>query len=71
MQKSFDWLDRDLFILKLLINNIDGKVYDAIKAMYLNTIAIIRINGFEKHLFSCNSGVRQGDVLSTTLFLSE
>ncbi len=70
MQKAFDWVDRDLFILKLLINNIDGKVYDAIKAMYSNTIAIIRINGFETHLFSCKSGVRQGDVLSTTLFLS-
>ncbi len=63
MQKAFDWVDRDL-----LINNIDGNVYNAIKDMYSNTIAIMSINGFEKDMFSCNSGVRQGDVLSTTLF---
>ncbi len=36
--------------------------------MYSNTTAIMRINGFETDLFSCNSGVRQGAVLSTTLF---
>ncbi len=25
MQKAFDWVDRDLLVLKLFINNIDGK----------------------------------------------
>ncbi len=34
--------------------------------MYSNTT--VRINLFETDLVSCNSGVRQGDVLSTTLF---
>ncbi len=68
MQKAFDWVDRDLLFLKLLINNIDGNVYNAIKAMYSNTTAIMRINGFEIELFSWDAVVRQGDVLSTTLF---
>ncbi len=36
--------------------------------MYSNTTAIIRIIRFETDLLSCTSGVRQGDVLSTTLF---
>ncbi len=30
MQKTFDWVDRDLLFLKLLIININGKVYNAI-----------------------------------------
>ncbi len=37
--------------------------------MYSNITAIMRINEFEKDLFSFNSGVRQGDVLSITLFI--
>ncbi len=68
MQKAFDSVDIDLLFMKLLINNIDGKVYNVIKAMHSNTTAIMRINGFKTDLYSCNSGVRQGDVLSTNLF---
>ncbi len=31
MQKAFNWVDRDLLFLKLLINNSDGNVHNAIK----------------------------------------
>ena len=68
MQKAFDWIDRDLLFLKLLINNINGKIYKAIKSMYTNTIGAIKLNGLQTDWFDCISGVRQGDVLSTTLF---
>ncbi len=68
MQKAFDWVDRDLLFLKLLLNNIDGKVYNAIKSMYTDTTASLKINKLETDWFRCESGVRQGDVLSTTLF---
>ena len=44
MQKAFDWIDRDLLLLKLLVSNIDGKVYKAIKSMYTDTMGMIRLN---------------------------
>ncbi len=56
------------WIEKLLSSNIDGILYNAIKDIDSNTTAIMRMNGFETNLFSCNSGVRQGDVLSSILF---
>ncbi len=67
-QKAFDWVDRDLLFLKLLLNNIDGKTYSAVKSMYSNTTASIKFNDMYTKWFDCSSGVRQGDVLSTTLF---
>ena len=68
MQKAFDWIDRDLLFLKLLITNIDGRMYKAIKSMYTNTKGAIKLNSFQTEWFDCASGMRQGDVLSTTLF---
>ena len=63
MQKAFDWLDRDLLMLKLLMNNISGKIYRAIKSIYSGTISSIHLG---EHMTgsSCNARVRQGDVLS-------
>ncbi len=71
LQIAFDWFDRDVFMFKLLINNIDGKLYNtynAIKSIYINTISAIKINNKQSDCFPCTSGVPQGDVLSTTLF---
>ena len=68
MQKAFDWVDRNLLLLKLLMNNIDGKIYKSIKAMYTDTVSAIQLNQYLTDWFPCTSGVRQGDVLSTTLF---
>ncbi len=36
MQNAFDWVDRDLLFYKLLQNNIDGRMYNTIKALYSN-----------------------------------
>ncbi len=68
IQKAFEWVDRDLLMLKLLTNNIDGKIYNAIKSMYLSTISGIKINKKQSEWFICTSRVDQGDILSTTLF---
>ena len=67
-EKAFDWVNRDMLLYKLLLNNIDGKIYNAIKVMYTNTESCIRLNNCKTDWFKCLSGVRQGDVLSTTLF---
>ena len=68
MQKAFDWVDRDLLFYKLLCNNVNGKIYQAIKSLYNNTISCVRLNTELTPWFMSTSGVRQGDVLSPTLF---
>ena len=67
-KKAFDSINRDLLFYKLLQNKIDGKYYNAIKQMYLNTEACVRINNIYTDWFETESGVKQGDCLSTTLF---
>ena len=68
LKKAFDWIDRDLLLYKLLKNGINGKLYSSIKALYSNTMSCVRINNTFTEWFYVNSGVRQGDSLSTTLF---
>ena len=68
MQKAFDWADRDLLWYKLLIHNIKGKIYWAIRALYKSTVSCIRLNNLYTNWFKVDTGVRQGDNLSPTLF---
>ena len=68
MQKAFDWVDRDLLFYKLISYNITGKIYWAIKSMYVNTQSCLQINEFFTDWFSVLNGVKQGDNLSPTLF---
>jgi hypothetical protein len=68
LRKAFDFVDRDMLFYKLLLNGIDGKVYNAVKSMYKHTISCIRINNNVTSWFDCKSGVAQGSNLSPTLF---
>ena len=68
MKKAFDWVNRDMLFYKLLQNGITGKFYNAVKSLYENPISCINVNGLFSPWFPINSGVRQGDVLSPTLF---
>ena len=68
MQKAFDWVNRDLLWYKLLIHNITGNIYWAIRSLYKNTISCVRLNNLYSNWFNVVNGVRQGDNLSPTLF---
>ncbi len=68
MQKTFDWVNRDMLLYRLLDYNIDGNIYNCIKALYRHSLACIKINGYISEWFDISSGVQQGDSLSLTLF---
>ena len=52
----------------MLENGIDGKMYWAMKSLYCQNEARVKINNQMTDWFSCTYGVRQGDTLSPTLF---
>lgn len=66
--KAFDSIDRDLLLFKLMRYNIDGKIYFAIKKLFENNINCIRLGNHYTSWFNSSFGVRQGDVLSPTMF---
>ena len=68
MQKAFDSVDRDLLFHKLISYNITGKIFWAIKSMYVNIQSCLQLNEIFTDWFSVLNGVKQGDNLSPTLF---
>ena len=68
MQKAFDWVNRDLLWYKLLVHNITGKIYWAIRSLYEHNISCVKLHGLLSEWFNVDIGVRQGDNLSPTLF---
>ena len=68
LKKAFDFIDRDMLLYKLLLHNIDGKIYQSFKSIYANTSAFVRLNGETASCFNCKSGVKLGDNCSPTLF---
>ena len=71
LRRCFDYIDRDMLLYKLLLNKIDGKLYNSIKNIYsstVSTVSTIRINNKLTDWFDCATGVKQGCNLSPTLF---
>ncbi|XP_048743557.2 uncharacterized protein LOC125656974 [Ostrea edulis] len=68
LKKCFDFVDRDMMLYKLLLNDINGKMYNSIKNIYQSSESCVRVNGKLTNWFSCKTGVKQGDNLSPTLF---
>ena len=70
MQKAFDFLDRDLLLLKLLRLGVAGKFYWAIRNSLMDTSSCVRLGPSAKSsdFFNTTFGTRQGDVISPNLF---
>ena len=67
-KKAFDCIPRHKLFQKLLDNNINGKFYDCIVCMYSNDVSCIKIGDSITPSFVTNQGVKQGCILSPTLF---
>ena len=68
MQKAFDWVNRDFLWYKLLVHNISGKIYWAVRSIYNYNESCVKVNTLLSEWFKVSVGVRQGDNLSPTLF---
>lgn len=57
-----------MLLYKLLLNRVDGKVYNSIKSIYGSSLSRIRVNGSMTDWFDCTIGLKQGCNLSPTIF---
>ena len=67
-RKAYDSVWRDALMLKLLRSGIRGNFFGIISNMYQSCKACIKGDGVLSKTFDCETGVRQGDVLSPNLF---
>ena len=68
MAKAFDRVNRDILFVKLAKIGISGDILESVKALYADCRASINVNDDYTDFFSIMSGVKQGDVISPTLF---
>ena len=69
LRKAFDTVSRKLLFLKLKALGIQGKIYHAVKDLFSNTTAKVRVGDFVSRSFEIKSGVMQGSKLGPLLFL--
>ena len=67
-KKAFDIVWREGLWLKLVNNNVSGKILKVIRNMYSNVKSCVMAEQRISETFSCSMGVRQGENLSPLLF---
>ena len=67
-KKAFDLLDRNCLLYKLHCAGVKGYLYKAIASIYKDTKSCVHVNGLYTPWFDVNTGVKQGDIMSPTLF---
>ena len=68
LEKAYEKVNREALWQVLRMYDVDGKLLNGIKSMYVNSLACVRVKGGESHCFRINSSVRQGCIMSTWLF---
>ena len=68
MAKAFDRVNRDILFIHLANIGISGNLLDSIKKLYAECTALVNVNGGYTDLFDISCGVKQGDIISPTLF---
>ena len=67
-KKAFDSVDRTLLLHKLSKIGIVGNIYYAISSLFKSPKSRVILNNFATDWFECPIGVKQGDIISPTLF---
>lgn len=67
-RKCFDSINRNALFHILESNGIQGNMLNMIKSLYLNVLTSVRNNGDYSEYFECPIGLKQGCILSPTLF---
>ena len=67
-RKAYDKVWQEALMLKLLKLGVRGSFFGTIRSMYADCKSCIKNDGLLSTIFSCLSGVRQGDVMSPNLF---
>lgn len=67
-RKAFDTINRDALFYKLSYYNIDGPFFSIMKDMYKEVLYLVKISEGITDFFNSSVGVKQGCILSPTLF---
>ncbi len=67
-RKAFDFVPRDMLLHRLLELGVDGKIYYAIRGVYMKASCSVKINGTMSDWFDTSQGLKQGDNFSPTAF---
>ncbi len=68
LKKAFDSVNRDLLFYKLQLYGLNGQLLNNIMGLYKNVRYRVEINEEQTEYFEVKSGVKQGCILSPTLF---
>ena len=68
-ERAFDTISRNALWSALAVRGIPEKIINLIKEMYSGSTSVVRFNNHESNPFTSERGVKQGCVLSPTLFL--
>ena len=67
-RKAFDSVNHEKLLEALSNEGVNGRFFVAIKSMYESLLSCVRVNNNFSDFFECPVGVRQGCVMSPTLF---
>ena len=67
-RKAYDYINRNKLWQRLQEINVSTKMLTAIKSLYTNVSACVKVNNLTTDWFDVNSGLRQGRSLSPLLF---
>ena len=68
LNKQLGFVNRNLLLRNIIDTGINGKFYFALKCILSQTKSCIRLNDIYSEFFNVDSGVRQGDSISSSLF---
>jgi hypothetical protein len=68
-EKGFDTVWRDALWYKMLLNNINGHMYQVIFNMYQNIKSCLFYNGNKSEYFPCEIGLRPGKFIPFSILI--